>query len=257
MNLPDQLNPCRVIQSFLLQLPSFEVPKIVDKSGLEVNWDLTKEQNFSDKYRIATYRTRIDTALENLTDENKLRFAYVVVKELVKRGIGTELEEALQNIGWRLQDNELKPDSIQITELFFTKGSQHDAYVEIRSIFKSAKSSIDIVDSYIDGKLLKILGENLNSTNEIRILTSKTPPDINSEMSNWKKQYSTVTLEIRKSKEFHDRFIVIDNKLCWHVGCSIKDIGDKAFMLSKIEDKLNYEALICNITKTWKESAVI
>ena len=35
---------------------------------------------------------------------------------------------------------------------------------------------------------------------------------------------------------FHDRFIVIDNKILYHVGASLKDLGKKCFAISKIED---------------------
>ena len=43
-------------------------------------------------------------------------------------------------------------------------------------------------------------------------------------------------IKIAKFEIFHDRFIVIDNKILYHVGASLKDLGKKCFAISKIED---------------------
>lgn len=45
--------------------------------------------------------------------------------------------------------------------------------------------------------------------------------------------------------------IVIDDTSCWHVGCSIKDAGNRAFMLSAIEDTRNAKALLNILRRTW------
>ena len=64
-------------------------------------------------------------------------------------------------------------------------------------------------------------------------------------------QHKKFALEARKSNEFHDRFIILDEDECWHVGCSIKDAGNKVFMLCKIEDMANKTALIEQVNDTW------
>ena len=38
------------------------------------------------------------------------------------------------------------------------------------------------------------------------------------------------------TNEFHDRFIIIDDKEMYHLGASIKDLGKKCFGINKIED---------------------
>ena len=57
-------------------------------------------------------------------------------------------------------------------------------------------------------------------------------------------QYSSVRVDLRLSREFHDRFLVIDGKNCYHIGASIKDAGRKAYMINQIEDGQNAKALI-------------
>ncbi len=61
----------------------------------------------------------------------------------------------------------------------------------------------------------------------------------------------------RRSKEFHDRFVIIDDDECWHVGCSIKDAGNRAFMLSKMEDRENRNALIDQLKNSWSVAEII
>ncbi len=64
-------------------------------------------------------------------------------------------------------------------------------------------------------------------------------------------------LEVRRSTEFHDRFIVVDDNKCWHVGTSIKDAGNKAFMLSEVEDSANRTALITQLSTSWSSGTVV
>ena len=61
------------------------------------------------------------------------------------------------------------------------------------------------------------------------------------------KEYNN--LEIIKCELFHDRFIIIDNKILYHSGASFKDLGKKCFALTKIED----EEILKGLLKYMKE----
>jgi hypothetical protein len=142
-----------------------------------------------------------------------------------------------------------------VRELFFPDGSHHDAYVEIRGILQRASNTIDIVDPYVDGSTLTLLSTAAKPGIRFRILTSKHPADFALEAEKWRKQNASNVLEIRTTKEFHDRFIVLDGHDCWHIGASIKDAGNKVFMLSLIEDQDNREALLKQIQAAWDNGA--
>ena len=246
-----ELHPWRVLRGVVLELNSYEVPKVIDRAGIAVDWTLTTQKDFSDKMRIAAYRPRIDAAFDALNDEASLRAAFVVTEELVRRGHSEQLDKALRAIGWRLDVGRLLPDSTEVKELFFPKRSQHDAYFEIRAVLQASTKSITIVDPYVDQSVLKLLASALQTGMSVKILTAKLPPDFSNEMKAWRAQYSAATLEVHTTREFHDRFIVLDDSICWHIGCSIKDAGNKAFMLSKIEDEGNREALLRQIGESW------
>ncbi len=247
-----ELHPWRVLRSLLLELSSYEVPKVVDRAGISVEWSLSTQQDYSDKMRIAAYRPRIDKAFDQLDEDSGLRAAFVVTEELVKRGHSAKLDHALRAIGWKLDEGRLVPNTTHVTELFFPKQSQHDAYFEIRAILQTSKKSIIVIDPYVDQSVLKLLASALQIGMAVKILSTKIPADFVNEMSAWRAQHTDATLEVHTTREFHDRFIVLDDSICWHIGCSIKDAGGKAFMLSKIEDDVNRVALLKQIEDSWR-----
>ena len=69
---------------------------------------------------------------------------------------------------------------------------------------------------------------------EIIIITSEKSNILKLDIQKFNKEYPT--LKISRTNQFHDRFIVIDNKELYHIGASLKDLGKKCFAISKIED---------------------
>ena len=49
------------------------------------------------------------------------------------------------------------------------------------------------------------------------------------DIAKFNSQYPKLTVKI--SKDFHDRFLIIDRKEVYHIGASIKDAGKKALGL--------------------------
>jgi len=247
-----ELDPWRVICSCLFGLPSsHQIPEVIDRTGLQVNWSLTERQDYSHTYRKSAYRPRVNSAYDTLSEENKLRVAYIAASELANRGLGDQLNTNLERIGWRVESGHLIPNRQDVRELFFPKGSQHDAYVEIRALFQKARHSITVVDPYLDSSVFTVLATMSSPSMVVRLLTYQLSSDFHQEGRRFLAQYKNFSLEIRHSTEFHDRFIVLDNTECWHVGCSIKDAGNKAFMLSQVEDQRNRDALIKQQNNSW------
>jgi len=252
------LHPWPVVRGFLLQSDSYDVPKVIDRTGLVVDWRLTEKQDYSHKTRLAAYRARIDTAYQNLpSEEDRLRVAYIVAREISDRISVDELNNSLRDIGWQFRDSGLVPATGAVRELFFGDRSEHDAYVEIRALLQRAEKDIVIVDPYIDQSILTLLSACIKPGMSVRLLTSKIPNDFVLEAKKWVAQHAGLSLEVRTTKEFHDRFVVLDNTVCWHVGASIKDAGQKAFMLSQLEDDNNRAALIAQVTKSWGSATVV
>ena len=55
-------------------------------------------------------------------------------------------------------------------------------------------------------------------------------------------------MKIKYTNIFHDRFIILDDKEIYHLGASLKDLGNKIFAINRIID-LDYLSLIINRLK--------
>lgn len=245
-----ELDPWRIILACLFEIDSHEIPGAIDASGLAVDWGLTERENYSNKYRKAAYRPRINRAYEALKGDDQLRVVFIVCDELARRGMADQLDAGLQGIGWRIDEGALVPANETVRELFFPQGSQHDAYVHIREIIRHARRSLRIIDPYLDGTVFTILGD-VQRPLTVELLSVKLPADFALETERFRQQYPRMQVETRRSRDFHDRFIVIDDTVCWHIGCSIKDVGNRAFMVSAIEDSRNAQALLETLRNTW------
>ena len=152
--------------------------------------------------------------------------------------------QRLTNVEYKLLEHDKKFDQVfnelqkdketEFKQKIFFDGQIYDAYSLIIEIIKTAKNKILIIDNYIDDSILKML-QKKNKDVEVVILTSQNSDLTRLDIQKFNKQYPI--LKIAKTNKFHDRFIVIDNKELYHVGASLKDLGNKCFAISKIEDK--------------------
>ena len=96
----------------------------------------------------------------------------------------------------------------------------------------------------MDSSIFKVLATIPSIGLRIQVLSFNLPNDFMLEAKKFLGQYSHFSIEVRKTKEFHDRFIIVDGKQCHHIGASIKDAGSRVFMISQLEDPANVAALI-------------
>ena len=258
-----QLDPWRVVCGVLFDCDDIDrIQSIIDEAGLIVDWNLTEKQDVSRRTRKKAWRPRVHAAYDRLADDNKLRVAFIVASEILAAWplIREQLQDRLAKIGWGIESGRLAPIDQNVRELFFPERSQHDAYVQIRTLLQRVTKSLTIVDPYLDQSILTLLSTRAKDEVSVRLLTTKLPPDFLLEEQKWRLQYPTIALEVRTAKAFHDRFILLEGAEgteCWHIGCSIKDAGSKAFMLSQVEDDDNRAALINEIEKAWKSASVL
>lgn len=255
-NEKNDLHPWGVISSFLFELPSDEVCRIIGLTGLPVDWNLTREEAYSHTTRKRAYLPRVQASFETLSEDKKLIVAWIIISELVKKDTESisQLNSQLALIGWKVESDRLTPVDINVREIFFPKGTQHDAYIEIKEIIQKTKSQISIIDPYIDSTIFRILSTILAKEIVVQLLSFKLPPDFSHERQKFVSQHLNFTIEVRTTVEFHDRFIIIDGEECYHIGASIKDAGNKAFMISQIEDKKNIESLIKQQLQSWNSA---
>lgn len=125
----------------------------------------------------------------------------------------------------------IRNNTLDLKQGIFFNGQIFDAYIFAADLIKSAKDSIVLIDNYIDESVLTLFSKN--PIIKIIIYTHSTTKQLQLDIEKYNKQYSN--LEIRLCKNFHDRFMIIDNNEVYHIGASLKDLGNKVFAFSKIE----------------------
>ena len=115
----------------------------------------------------------------------------------------------------------------ELNDMFF-EGQFYDAYSLLLDIFNMATKNIIIIDNYIDKKFL-----DLCSKIKVNIIIYTKEIDKET-FEKYNKQYDN--LKVKFSNKYHDRFIIIDNKILYHCGASFKDLGKKCFCISKIDN---------------------
>ena len=144
-----------------------------------------------------------------------------------------------------LQESFDKLNTKESNNHIFYEGQIYDAYSLLIDILSKAKKEIIIIDNYAGKKLFDII-RNINV--KVKIYTENID---NISKEKYEKQYSNI--EIINTNIFHDRFIIIDNKMLYHSGASFKDLGKKCFAITKIVDNNILEELLDKLKKCYEE----
>lgn len=115
----------------------------------------------------------------------------------------------------------------------FFDGQIYDAFSLIVSLIQKAKKTIFLVDGYIDIVTLDLLSKKKKGV-AVTIYTHQKTKLNQTDINKFNSQYPTLT--VRKTEAFHDRFLVIDDTIVYHIGASIKDAGGKCFGITLIRD---------------------
>ena len=144
-----------------------------------------------------------------------------------------------------LQESFDKLNTKESNNHIFYEGQIYDAYSLLIDILSKAKKEIIIIDNYAGKKLFDII-RNINV--KVKIYTENID---NISKEKYEKQYSNI--EIINTNIFHDRFVIIDNKVLYHSGASFKDLGKKCFAITKIVDNNILEELLDKLKKCYDE----
>ena len=94
-------------------------------------------------------------------------------------------------------------------EIFY-EGQFFDAYAFLLDIFDNAKESIIVIDNFADKELFKLLSK---TNKKVKVFSKNINKDL---INKYKKQYNNVALI--ENNSYHNRFIIIDNKILYSCG---------------------------------------
>lgn len=150
-----------------------------------------------------------------------------IESNLERKQFETKTEKQLEEIFNYIESNE------ESNQKIFFDGQIFDAFSIIVALIEQADKKIVLIDGYVDVGTLNIIAKKKDDV-EVCIYTLPNTKLTTLDIANFNKQYSK--LEVKKTTVFHDRFLVLDDSMGYHIGASIKDAGKKCFGINKIED---------------------
>ena len=120
----------------------------------------------------------------------------------------------------------------EVKQKIFFNGQIYDAFSLMVELVEKAGTELILIDNYVDINTLNILSKKKDGVN-VLIVTSGNGNLTDKDIAKFNSQYPKLTVKI--SKDFHDRFLIIDRKEVYHIGASIKDAGKKSFGITKLE----------------------
>lgn len=129
------------------------------------------------------------------------------------------------------------------TQGVFFDGQIFDAYALTSRIIRSAKKSIVLIDNYVDENTLLHLTKKKKDI-QVMIFTKNISKRLLLDVKKANQQYGGFI--IKPFDKSHDRFLIIDDEEIYHLGASLKDLGKKWFVYTKM-DKGSVESILNKI----------
>lgn len=165
--------------------------------------------------------------------------AFVEMRQLIGSYAGLlqrmdrfELKQAEQDQRFEQVFKALEGGREMMKQGIFFDGQTFDAYTFAADLIRSAKKSIQLIDNYVDDSVLVLLTKRMEGVSAT--IYSKTISKIlEQDIKKHNDQYEPIKLKI--FSKAHDRFLIIDGNIIYHIGASLKDLGKKWFAFSMIE----------------------
>lgn len=165
--------------------------------------------------------------MRRFISNNALLFERISNVELKQLEYQKQTDEKLEQIFEYISEHE------ESSQKVFFDGQIYDAFSLIVSLIPKAKKEITLIDGYVDVGTLNLLSKK-NENVSVTIYTQKRTRLTKTDAENFNAQYPT--LEVKFTKAFHDRFLILDRETAYHVGASLKDAGKKCFGINLIQD---------------------
>ena len=165
------------------------------------------------------------------------RWSNSILKEYLLKGyainarfnqIEDKIDRKFAEFDKRINEHEDKIDFFVRTSLPPVEGVFHanqiyDAHILMTKFIKQAKNRIVVIDNYVDDSVLTLLSKRKSGVSA-EIYTYKVSQQFSLDLARHNTQYPQVTVHVNKN--CHDRFLIVD-ELVYHIGASIKDLGQK------------------------------
>lgn len=132
-------------------------------------------------------------------------------------------------------------DHAESEQKIFFDGQIYDAFELLISLVQKATKKIILIDGYVDTGTLNILAKK-NTGVDVTIYTFSNTRLSQKDITTFNAQYPNLT--VKHMTAFHDRFLILDDTVGYHVGASLKDAGKKCFGITQIQDEQTIQDIL-------------
>ena len=140
----------------------------------------------------------------------------------------------------RVNRIEEKEKHLLIEDKIIFENQMFDALVIVTRIVETAKETIVLIDPYVDALAIDIF-KNKGKDVELIVVTSSKSKLKKHEIEKFNQQYGNLT--VLYDDKTHDRYLMLDDEMFYHIGGSINYLGKKLSQITLIEDSDVVEAL--------------
>jgi hypothetical protein len=129
-------------------------------------------------------------------------------------------EERFKLILNAMQDQSFPPQKI------FYDGQIYDAFAQMKKFVQMAQQELIVIDPFFDDSVLPLIAQKRKGVSVLVVKNRRKGLLHDVDVARFNAQYGN-TLTVKKSKRFHDRFLIIDRTMLIHVGASFNYLGNK------------------------------
>ena len=148
-------------------------------------------------------------------------------------------EERFKLILDAMQDKSFPPQKV------FYDGQIYDAFKQMKKFVLMARQELIVIDPFFDDSVLPLIAQKRHGVSVLVVKNKRKGLLHDVDVAHFNAQYGN-TLTVKKSKLFHDRFLIIDRSTLIHVGASLNHLGKKCFAFSSM-DKSNIPDILAKI----------
>ena len=118
--------------------------------------------------------------------------------------------------------------------IVFYENEMFDSITKINDIISRARNCIVLIDPYVDAKTLNVL-KNKNDGVSASLLTSDKSKISQIDIDLFNEKYGGLSVIVNNN--YHDRYLILDDFIFYHLGSSVNYLGNKFAQVDKIEDE--------------------
>nr|WP_242617563.1 ORF6N domain-containing protein [Cecembia calidifontis] len=191
------------------------------------------EQGVSMLSAVLNSDTAIEVSIQIMQAFVAMRKTLGNLHGVIQRLEGVELRQLQTDSKLEQIFQALEKDTKPTQGIFF-EGQLFDAHVFASDLVKKAKKSIELLDNYLDETTLLLLSKRRKGVS--CIVHTRIKPVLQKDLEKHNKQYEPITLI--ENRGSHDRFLILDDQELYHIGASLKDLGNKCFTFSRMDNFL-------------------